>query len=622
MTVILMFLPLAAIFFILRKRYPHFDVRLTLILSSALWGLLLVLITEISSLFRAFNYHTLSAAWGFLSGGLGVMALYRWKKIRLPSFRLTVLQWIQIVCIAGIAIITLVIAVISAPNNWDAMVYHMSRAAHWVQNESVAHYPTSILWQLYHPPFAEFQIAHLQILSGGDYLSQIPQWLSMIGCVLGISLITKQLGGSKSAQIFAAFFTATIPMGILQASTAQNDYVVAFWLIALLVLIFETEKNRELFLYFLIGTCLGLAALTKTTAYLYGLPIMLYFIFREIRQRQPKLILRLVAICLIALFINLPHFSRNYDIFNGPFGSTVEISRHRNENIGLKGTTINLIRNLGMYAGTVEPVNSILNSTVKSISSWINLDLNDPRYTLEDHQFIISKPAFHEDTMASSWHLVIAFISMIVISFKRKQIGNFLFIHLGLLTFAGFLIFCILLKWQMWHVRLHLPLLVISAAWVGLLADISKKWVMWALTAFLAVMVLPVFYFNPNKPLVADYNIFNLPRREVMITRKNLVVPYIESVNYLVDEKDCYQTGLYLPDQEWEYPFWSLYADTGKPFRLEHVNVENETADIPMPAFAPCAIIATQSTGDTFTLRDGTVYHLTWNMAPVFVYTR
>ncbi len=622
MTVILMFLPLAAIFSILRKRYPHFDVRLTLILSSALWGLLLVLITEISSLFHAFNYRTLGAAWGFLSGGLGVMALYRWKKIRLPSFRLTVLQWVQIACIAGIAIITLVIAVISAPNNWDAMVYHMSRAAHWVQNESVAHYPTSVLRQLYNPPFAEYQIAHLQILSGSDRLAQIPQWLSMLGCVIGISLITKQLGGSPSAQIFAALFTSTIPMGILQASTTQNDYAVAFWLIGVITLGLEVIRSPEKILPVGLGLCLGLAALTKTSAYFFGLPFMLYFILRGLARQKSRFLPALLAISLIALAINIPLFARNYSPFGSPFGPSEEVSRHQNENFLPQGFASNVIRNMGLYAGTVEPVNQAVNSAVQGFLGWMKTDVNDPRYTLSGYQFSVSRPEFHEDTMGSSWHLAVAVIALVVLAFHRKDLKNRVFLHYGLLALSGFLLFCLLVRWMPWNVRLHLPLLVISAAWVGLLADISKKWVMWALTAFLVVMVLPVFYFNPNKPLVADYNIFNLPRREVMITRKNLVVPYIESVNYLVDEKDCYQTGLYLPDQEWEYPFWSLYADTGKPFRLEHLNVENETADISMPAFSPCAIIATQSTGDTFTLRDGTVYHLTWNMAPVFVYTR
>ncbi|MEM5774182.1 MAG: hypothetical protein AAGU05_04205, partial [Anaerolineaceae bacterium] len=147
MTAILPLLTLIALFWIFRKKFPHFDLRLAVLLSAAVWGLLLVLITEIASLFHALNYRTLSAVWAFCTGALGVAAFYRWKKIEFKPLRFTVLQWVQIAGIAGISAATLAIAVIAAPNNWDSMVYHLSRVAHWVQNQSVAHYPTSILWQ-------------------------------------------------------------------------------------------------------------------------------------------------------------------------------------------------------------------------------------------------------------------------------------------------------------------------------------------------------------------------------------------------------------------------------------------------------------------------------------------
>jgi len=440
--------------------------------------------------------------------------------------------------------------------------------------------------------------------------------------VLLVSLITKRLGGSTTAQIFSAFFTATIPMGILQSTTTQNDYVVAFWLLGTVALLLETTHSAERILPISLGLCLGLAALTKTTAYFFGLPFMLYFILRGLARQRAKFIPVVLAVSLIALSINLPHFVRNFSVFENPFGPSEEVSRHQNEDFHPTGLAGNVIRNLGLYAGSVEPVNNALNSATRSVFRWMNVDIDDPRYTLSGYAFSISRPVFHEDTMGSSWHLALAVIALIVLFFCRKQIGDNTFLHYGLLTLAGFLLFCLLVRWMPWNIRLHLPLLVMSGAWVGLLAQISKRWVMWAITIVFAVLVLPVFYFNPNKPLVADYNIFNLPRREVMITRKNLVVPYIESVNYLADEQNCYQAGLYLPDQEWEYPFWSLYADTGQDYRLEHVNVENASAEIPMPSFSPCAVIATQSTGETFTLNDGTVYHLTWSMEPVYIYTR
>jgi hypothetical protein len=48
-----------------------------------------------------------------------------------------------------------VLALITPPNMYDSMTYHMSRVVHWIQNGSLAHYPTSIGRQLFLPPGAE-----------------------------------------------------------------------------------------------------------------------------------------------------------------------------------------------------------------------------------------------------------------------------------------------------------------------------------------------------------------------------------------------------------------------------------------------------------------------------------
>jgi hypothetical protein len=47
--------------------------------------------------------------------------------------------------IVGIASTTGLLAAVAWPSQWDSMVYHLPRIDHWIQNRSVAFYPTHIL---------------------------------------------------------------------------------------------------------------------------------------------------------------------------------------------------------------------------------------------------------------------------------------------------------------------------------------------------------------------------------------------------------------------------------------------------------------------------------------------
>ena len=157
------------------------------------------------------------------------------------------------------------------------MTYHMSRVVHWIQNKSVWHYPTHILRQIELNPWAEFAITHLQILSGGDYWANFVQWFFMLGSLIGVSLIAKEFGADARGQVFATVFAATIPMGILQSTSTQNDYAVSFWLVCFVYYGILIQKATKWQYVLAFGASLGLAFLTKGTAYLYAIPFFIFF---------------------------------------------------------------------------------------------------------------------------------------------------------------------------------------------------------------------------------------------------------------------------------------------------------------------------------------------------------
>ena len=274
--------------------------RLAFLQAFVIIGGLVWFITELLSIFRAINFACLASSWGIVclatlaivvkvtNGAVRGAVL---DEIRFVQKRLNSLpRGLLVILIIALLVVTILglIAFVAAPNTWDSMTYHLSRVMHWEQNQSLGYYPTSIERQLHLGPFAEMAILNFQILAGNDRLANFVQFFAMVGCLVGISLITKKLGGNVYAQILSSVAVATLPMGILQSTSTQTDYVVALWLVCLVALILKqmpAEKTSRT-QYFFMGVSLGLAILTKVTALLFSVSYGLWFAFVFLKAFQ------------------------------------------------------------------------------------------------------------------------------------------------------------------------------------------------------------------------------------------------------------------------------------------------------------------------------------------------
>ena len=364
--------------------------------AAVLWGAVVVIITESLSLFGILTRACVAVAWTVVAVAfVALMSRRRLHATENPTafdtgevsletaFKLAVLAVAVVIGLTGL------VAFIAPPNTWDSMAYHMARVAHWAQNGTVRHYPTPYLPQLYHPPWAEFAITHFQLLSGGDRFANAVQWLAMIGSVLCTSLITKLLGGDSRAQIFAAVLAATVPMGILQGSSTQNDLVVTFWLLVFVsyVLRMMASSSRsepdllELRWQMMVaGASLGLAVLTKGTAYIYAMPFVLWLAFVMVKRLRLRAIpLGLVAGALV-LLLNAGHFWRNVQLFGTPLSAGDE--SYVNEVFTPSAFVSNFVRNLSLHAGTpFAGVNEAMSVAVRRLHDVLGIAVNDPRTT-------------------------------------------------------------------------------------------------------------------------------------------------------------------------------------------------------------------------------------------------
>lgn len=236
-----------------RRREEPWHWQIAWVFATIAWGITLVAITELLSLLVMLRRDALLVAWSIAllaAGGLYLRLRTRrlgWASPQLPR-DVTGADPAILTLLTLLIMIMLTLALVAlayAPNTWDSMTYHLSRVMHWQQNASVAHYATNIDRQIQMPPFAEFVILHLDTLSGNDRWANMVQWFAMVGCAVGVTQIARRLGASAREQVAAALLTSAIPVGVTQATSTQNDYVVALWMVCAVAMAIELLRSGE-----------------------------------------------------------------------------------------------------------------------------------------------------------------------------------------------------------------------------------------------------------------------------------------------------------------------------------------------------------------------------------------
>lgn len=558
--------------------------RAAFLVAAIFWGCLVTAFVELLSHFQLLTTGGLAFCW---AGATAIILLLHgklkkpwrtWGNYPLSPGETWLVGGIGLLCLA-----TFVTAIVAPPNNWDSMTYHMSRVVHWLQNRSVAHYPTHILRQIELNPWAEFAITQFQALSGGDRYANLVQWFSMVGSIVGTSLISEQLGGNRRAQLFTAVTASAIPMGILQASSTQNDYAVAFWLVCLAWTGLQFMQEKELKWAVMAGASLGLAVLTKGTAYLFAFPFVVWLAFAALRDTPRQAVA--VALCLVLpfLLLNGHHYQRNWNVFSNPLHSGKDA--YRNQNLSAKALASNVLRNTAVQlTSPFDGLNTFNEKTITRLHESLNIDPNDPKTTWLDDKFKIKRLYRHEDYSGNFLHVVLAVASLLtlVFSLSFRKASSPVLCYVVAVT-AGFLLFCLVLKWQFWNSRLLLPLFVLGAPAIGVLA--GKYWQPWlvALAApGLLLAALPWAFSNVTRPLVLTeggetiFPLLTVERNQLyFVNRPDIYYQYVQIAEDMRRMKAS-NIGLILGGDTWEYPLWVLIKQGNPtPVRIEHVQVDN-----------------------------------------------
>ena len=162
-------------------------IRESLILSYIYFLTFIMVTTESLSIIKSVAFLPLVTIYIIISAVLGCIILFRILKNDFPINRFLLIkkigmgksEYMSVIIIIMILLITFITAIRVPPNNVDSLIYHLARIMHWVQNQSVAFYNTSIPSQNFLAPLAEYAILHFYLIMGSDIYSSLVQWYSL-----------------------------------------------------------------------------------------------------------------------------------------------------------------------------------------------------------------------------------------------------------------------------------------------------------------------------------------------------------------------------------------------------------------------------------------------------------
>jgi hypothetical protein len=581
-----------------------------------LWAYGVALVCEALSLFQALTFASLVVIWGLAVIALILLLLRtrpdmpaprRWLNgVRQAATGLIAEEWALGAVLLVIGGATLLIALVSPPGTWDSQSYHLPRIEHWIQNGSLAFYRTAIDRQLTMPGLAELLILQLRLLSGGDLLDNLIQWLAGAGVVYLVGRIALALGASRRGVAFARLVAATLPIGILESSSTQNDLVVTFFLLCMAerLLAWRGSLSSRDAAFFAIAA--GLALATKGTAYLIGLPLGLWFMAANLRAGRRALPM-LFACYVLILLPSLPGYLRNLDYSGSPLGGG-EVTN--NASFGASALVVNGARSLAVNLATQNFVlNQRITTLVYTSLGALGLDANDPALTFIQTKFELLADQTNENIAGNPLQLLLGVTSVAVVllaggkpPFPRRRYA--------LCLLAGGLLFLIVLRWQPWITRLQLPLIALTAPHAAFLPieggggdrwrGVGKAALGVALAIGLIAFAWRPLWDNSHRPLFppsgfAD-SIWAKTGNEILfLPRPELQSSYEAAARYAAQEGDS-RIGLLTAGNDWEYPLWRLLRQNGiRHLRIEHVGVEGPPLSRPYPLgpFDATLVIAT-----------------------------
>jgi hypothetical protein len=596
------------------------NTRLSLLKSILTFSVIVLSLTEILSVFTTLNYESLVVSWSVLDVIIIYFCCQKESFKKLPFLQLKLKKKLKKLTvfeqfIIGFSIFILagifIQGLIYPTNNWDSMSYHMARIVHWIQNESLAHFRTSIYPQLTSAPFSEQLILTINLLVGNDLFSNAVQFFYLLGLVVAITLLAKQLGLPKLGQLLSAFILIAIPEVILLSSSTHNEIALSFFMVLGIYFLIKTLKEQHVYNFLILGCCLGMATATKHTAYLYLAPFIVGWLLIQftqiVRKKQQVKIGHYLLLIASFTLINTGHYSRNYQLTASVFGSDETTTAYYvNQKHSVKMMLSNVTRNMSSQFG-VPKLAPIAFELTKSIHQLLDLQVNDPATT--SHEYRVDPLATHENNGANPYHMILMLLSLcwFVATLKKRNRQITIYSAAVVLSFG---VFCFYLKWQPWA-KLHAPFFIFYSVVIAhfLITVAKNKWIKSIVLIGFGINALLMLLFNYSRPYItwppftSEIKISD-DRYKKYFSRFLRHHKDFKTVKKLIASNHFKNIGLAYGSYGMEYQlFLDAYRSELKPI---HINAYPSCSFIPVGGPVDC-IVSTENRD--FITYDGEVFH-------------
>jgi hypothetical protein len=344
---------------------------------------------------------------------------------------------------------------------------------------------------------------------------------------------------------------------------------------------------------FVISCCLAFTA--KGTSFIYlPIPVVILSIV-ALKRLGIRFLKTALILALPPAFFLVPHTARNYLTFRNFTGPSFGLI---NSPLSVNAILSNIPRNIAMHLKTPsKQINTVIDRLVeKSIAPFhdTNPKASDYKYS---RPFQRTEFTTDEDLTGNSVHVILLLFCCLLVCFRRDVRSEKPLLLYASMIIAIFLFFNVILKWQIVHSRLQLPLFVIASPFVAIVVSrMHKKFLLPSLTLALFSFSIPFLFWAEAKPVIEQQNIFNTPSTlQYFNQHENLGKTFLD-FSAIMRNHDLHKIGWITKSDNWEYPIWAI-MERPAGFRLQHILVQNSSKKYErskaFSSFVPDAIVRT-----------------------------